>query len=103
MEAMHRLSIIVVYLFWVHGAIVPIIGTMKKAISSPQYSDLIDWLKESRLTLGLSLRDLAERLDEPHSFVQKVETLERRLDVFEYVEYCNALGLDPKSGIDFFT
>lgn len=75
---------------------------MKKAISSPKYSALINWLKESRLALGLSLRDLAERLDEPHSFVQKVEILERRLDVFEYVEYCNALGLDPKRGIDFF-
>ncbi|RYY04030.1 MAG: XRE family transcriptional regulator [Gammaproteobacteria bacterium] len=75
---------------------------MKKAISSPQYSDLISWLKESRLALGLSLRDLGERLNEPHSFVQKVEILERRLDVYEYIEYCKALEVNPKKGLDFF-
>jgi len=75
---------------------------MKKAISSLQYSNLIAWLKESRIALGLSLRDLAERLDEPHSFVQKVEMMERRLDVYEYAEYCKALGLDPKVGLELF-
>lgn len=73
---------------------------MKKAISSPQYAALIDWLKTARTNQGLSMRDLAMRLDEPHSFVQKVEILERRLDVLEYVEYCKALSLNPKDGID---
>lgn len=76
---------------------------MKKAISSPQYSNLISWLKSARLERGLSLRDLAERLEEPHSFVQKVEILERRLDVYEYVEYCKALGLNPADGLKFFS
>lgn len=88
------------YLFWVQGGIVPIIGTMKKAISSPKYAALIDWLKAARTDQGLSMRDLALRLDEPHSFVQKVETLERRLDVSEYVDYCKALNLNPKDGLD---
>lgn len=74
---------------------------MKKAISSPKYAALIEWLKAARLDQGLGMRDLASRLDEPHSFVQKVEILERRLDVFEYVEYCNVLDLNPKDGINF--
>ncbi len=73
---------------------------MKKAISSPKYAALIDWLKAARTDQGLSMRDLALRLDEPHSFVQKVEILERRLDVSEYVDYCNALNLNPKDGLD---
>ena len=47
------------------------------------------------------MRDLAIRLDEPHSFVQKVEMRERRLDVFEYTLYCNALDLDPMEGLAF--
>jgi len=72
---------------------------MKKAISSPKYAALIDWLKAARTDQGLSMRDLALRLDEPHSFVQKVEILERRLDIFEYVEYCRALGLNPTEGL----
>jgi hypothetical protein len=45
------------------------------------------------------MRVLAEKLDVPHSFVQKVESLERRLDVYEYVQYCDALGLDPCVGL----
>ena len=81
-------------------SIVPIIGTMKKAISSPKYASLIEWLKAARLDQGLSMRDLASRLNEPHSFVQKVEMLERRLDVFEYVEYCKAMSLNARDGID---
>ncbi len=75
---------------------------MKKAISSDQYLNLVNWLKESRLALGWSMRDLAERLEEPHSVVQKVESLERRLDVFEYCTYCKALQLNPADGIKFF-
>ena len=47
------------------------------------------------------MRELASRLDEPHSFVQKVETMERRLDVFEYSLYCEALGVDVHAGLDY--
>jgi len=73
---------------------------MKKTISSPDYRNLISWLKKSREDQGLSMRALAERLDVPHSFVQKIETMERRLDVMEYVWYCAALGIDSKKGLD---
>lgn len=72
---------------------------MLKAITSPKYAKLIDWLKQSRQDQGISMRELASRLDEPHSFVQKVEMIERRLDVFEYTLYCRALGLKPEDGL----
>jgi hypothetical protein len=91
----------VLYLIWVHGIIVPIIGTMKKAISSEQYFNLIQWLKQSRLELGWSMRELATKLEEPHSFVQKVEMMERKLDVYEYVIYCKALNLNPADGMQY--
>lgn len=45
------------------------------------------------------MRELGERLGVPHSFVQKTEILERRLDVVEYIAYCQALGLEPEEGI----
>lgn len=47
------------------------------------------------------MRDVADILGEPHSLVQKVENLERRLDVYEYVQYCKALGIDPNQGLKF--
>ena len=45
------------------------------------------------------MRDLAKRLNVPHSFVGKVEQHERRLDVVEYVQYCEALKISPIKGL----
>ncbi len=71
---------------------------MFKSLHNPQYIRLVAWLKEQREAQGLSMRDLAARLDVPHSFVGKTEQGERRLDILEYVQYCEALGLEPESG-----
>lgn len=51
-------------------------------------------LIRQRLDLGLSQRALAERMNVVHSFIGKVETGDRRLDVFEFIEYCEALELN---------
>lgn len=44
---------------------------------------------------GLTQRDLAERLGKPPSFVAKIETGERRLDLVEFVAIARALNLSP--------
>jgi ribosome-binding protein aMBF1 (putative translation factor) len=72
---------------------------MRKTITTNEYSQLIASLKNRRQSLGWSMRELAEKLGESHSFVQRVEDLERRLDVFEYTVYCAVLELDPLVGI----
>ena len=56
-------------------------------------------LKQERELQQLSMRALAERMNKPHSYVQKVEQGERRLDVVEYVWYCHSLKLDPQVGL----
>ena len=61
---------------------------------------LRSWLKQEREAQNLSMRALAERMDKPHSFIQKVEQGERRLDVVEYVWYCHTLGIDPQIGLE---
>lgn len=68
---------------------------MDKTIASPKYGKLIRYLCAQREEQGLSMRELAARLDVPHSFIQRVESLDRRLDVYEFTQYCQALGLDP--------
>ncbi len=42
----------------------------------------------------MSMRDLGERIDQPHSFVQKLEDGQKKLDIYQYVQYCEALELD---------
>ncbi|MCD8520920.1 MAG: helix-turn-helix domain-containing protein [Saccharospirillaceae bacterium] len=72
---------------------------MIKTISSPKYARLIGWLIAARQAKGISLRSLAEQLEVTTTAVHRIESLERRLDVFEYVQYCSALGVDPLDGI----
>ncbi|MFL7866111.1 helix-turn-helix domain-containing protein [Vibrio cincinnatiensis] len=76
---------------------------MYKSLNSPQNLKLIAWLKQQRSDQGLTMRDLAERLEVPHSFIGKVEQGERRLDVVEFIQYCDALGVSPLLGLEHIT
>ena len=78
---------------------VPNIGAMLTSIHSEEWLRLADWLRSQREAQSLSMRDLAARLEVPHSFVGKVEQRERRLDVVEYLIYCQALGVSPMDGL----
>ena len=72
---------------------------MIKTIHSAQYQLLINWLKDNRQAQELTMRDLAKKLNMPHSFIGKVEQCERKLDVIEFINYCQALSLSPVDGI----
>ncbi|HFX6516892.1 TPA: helix-turn-helix domain-containing protein [Acinetobacter nosocomialis] len=73
---------------------------MTASFNTAEMRALTNWLKQIRKSKHLTLRALAERMEKPHSFVQKVEQGERRLDVVEFVWYCGILGVNPKDGID---
>lgn len=66
-----------------------------KSLRSPRDLKLRQLLREARQTAGLSQQKLADRLGRPQSFVAKIETSERRLDVAEFLAYAEALDLDP--------
>ncbi len=68
---------------------------MKKAIYSSNGNILCAWLKEQRINSDLSMRDLGEKLNLHHSIVGRIELGERRLDVIEWIQYCEALNADP--------
>ena len=72
---------------------------MIKSINTEKYQLLLNWLKEGRLSKGLSVRDLALIIDEPFQFISKIETAQRKLNIYEYVQYCEALDLDPVEGL----
>lgn len=52
-------------------------------------------LKRLRLEAELTQIEMANRLDRPQSFVSKIESGERMLDVIELLEVCEALGVKP--------
>jgi transcriptional regulator with XRE-family HTH domain len=70
-------------------------GAMKKSIYTPEYATLRAALRAARETAAISQRDLATRLKVPHSWVAKVESGERRIDLVEFCWFLAACGVDP--------
>ncbi len=64
-------------------------------VVSPDYRAAIDTIRKARADLGVSQLELARRLEKPPSFVNKIEQLERRLDILEFIAIAQALGLEP--------
>jgi transcriptional regulator with XRE-family HTH domain len=63
------------------------------AAHDPQYIELIARLRNARKVKKLSQKELGDLLNKPQSFVSKVETCERRIDVIEAAQWCIALGI----------
>jgi transcriptional regulator with XRE-family HTH domain len=59
----------------------------------------IEWLRDSRKSAEITQAQLALALKQPQSYVAKVERLERRLDVLEYVLWTHALKIDPAAAV----
>lgn len=70
-------------------------GAMEKSTFTPEYSILRAELASIRKRAGLTQRELAKRLDVPHSWVAKVETGERRVDFVELIWLLIACDMDP--------
>ncbi len=69
-------------------------GAVAKSIHSPEYAVMLALLRQLREDAGLRQVDLAARLGRLQTFVSKVETGERRLDVLELRAICRELGTD---------
>ena len=56
---------------------------MSKSIYSRDYRDIIERLKIGRIEAGLAQQEVADKLGKPQSYISKIESGERRLDVAE--------------------
>lgn len=65
-------------------------------VVSTEYRSIIEKVKAVRLSLDVSQRELARRLGKPPSFVNKIELLERRMDILEFVQIAEALGMSAE-------
>ncbi len=65
-------------------------------VVSPVYKAGIDVIRAVRVERGLSLRDVGVALKKPHTWMHKVEVMERRLDFIEFIDLAHALGMTPE-------
>lgn len=65
---------------------------MERSLHSQYHQVLIAELKRVRLKKGLTQQALADRLTLPQSYIAKIETGERGLDVIELLDLVDALG-----------
>ena len=71
---------------------------MSKSVHSENYRQVIKRLKEARLDVGLSQQDVADKLEKPQSYISKIESGERRLDVAEIQKFASVY----KKNVSFF-
>lgn len=70
-------------------------GAMTKSSHSAELKTVCAHLRAARSRAALTQRELAIRLNVSHSWVAKVETGERRIDLVEVVWFLMACDLDP--------
>lgn len=73
---------------------------MKSSPYSPHYEKLRIWLKKQREASGLTLREASLAMGRHHSVLGKMEQDRRKIEVLEFVRYCQVLGVDPHEGLD---
>jgi len=59
-----------------------------------RYKRLVRLLKEARESRGLTQDALGRRLKKPQSYLGKIETYQRRLDVLEFFDLLEAMEVD---------
>ncbi len=71
---------------------------MNKSIYSKDYKEIIDRLKRVRIEVGLAQQEVADILGKPQSYISKIESGERRLDVLEIKKFSHIY----KKPIEYF-
>ncbi|MEN4915705.1 helix-turn-helix transcriptional regulator [Acinetobacter pittii] len=61
--------------------------------------ELKQWLKEQRELKDLTQQQLAHKLGKTVDYVENVEHGDYRLEIIEFLYYCQALTIDPHQGI----
>lgn len=68
-----------------------------KSIYSESYRVLLNRISKARKDAGITQAELAMKLGRPQSFVSKIESGERRIDVIEFLQIATLVGFDPFS------
>ena len=72
---------------------------MVQSMFTPAYREVIEAVVALRKAAGLTQRELALRLGREQSYVGRIETGQRRIDLVELVWVCKVCGADPAAAI----
>ncbi|MDX0462688.1 helix-turn-helix domain-containing protein [Sinorhizobium medicae] len=72
---------------------------MQKTLGSRPHEALVALLIEKRKIAGLTQDDLAKAVGEHQSFIARLESGQRRIDVIEYVTLAQVIGFDPTEAL----
>ena len=66
-----------------------------KTVFRPEYQALIQALRTIREEKGITQQELSKKMGEnyDHSLISKIENFDRRIDIFELLDYAKAMGL----------
>lgn len=67
---------------------------MTDSLWTPGYQAVVEAVVSMREEAGLTQREHAERIGREQSFVGRIETRERRIDLVEFVWICRCCGFD---------
>lgn len=74
-------------------------SSVKKSVFSREYEVFLELLQKARKDAGFTQEQAAKELNRPQSFVSKCESGERRVDIVELMQFCEAYGIP----VDEFT
>jgi transcriptional regulator with XRE-family HTH domain len=66
---------------------------MKKKLYLTQRARLVTLLREIRIEAGMTQTELAAHIEKDQAYVSRYESGQRRLDVLEAREICQAIGI----------
>ena len=72
---------------------------MGKTLGSARHRSLVEFLVERREALHMSQAELAEKLGQYQSFVARLESGQRRIDVVEFLDISEILQFEPSKVI----
>lgn len=72
---------------------------MRKTLDSSRHHELVSLLIKHREEAGLTQAALAQKLGEYQSFVARLESGQRRVDVVEFLNLARVLEFDPTEAI----
>jgi transcriptional regulator with XRE-family HTH domain len=75
---------------------------VSRGLNSTNYGKLRRAIKAARAESGMTQEQVAAKMRRPQSFVSKVESGQRHLDIVEFIDLCRAIGISPSTVLQPF-